>query len=276
MDTNLFLNLLIIFLSFQLIISDEKSDNFTCSNAEIDNCLSTRLSSENSMCCLVEKTGILDEAKQTTKGCFFSTLDSIIEVESYYTKAFSAASKEIRGIGEIKDEFPEKMLIYCKDRTILYDVELSEDDKKILHSEDSCLCFYYKFCDGETLTKDSCKNKKLTKSSIDAGLECAYFTMINKISGETSNFCFLLNSDIFTTKKLNFFIEDHLTSNKYIKVKEIFASNGGIIKFNGENTEIIEGSNQSNEEKNIKYNFILLILFIILNFKIYNFFPLFL
>ena len=89
-----------------------------------------------------------------------------------------------------------------------------------------------------------------------------YFTIINKISGETSNVCFLLNSDIFTTKKLNVFIEDHLT-NKNTKVKEIFASNGGIIKFNGENTEIIEGSNQSNEEKNIKYNFILLILFII-------------
>ena len=262
MDTNLFLNLLIIFLSFQLIISDEKSDNFTCSNAEIDNCLSTRLSSENSMCCLVEKTGILDEVKQTTKECIFSTLDEIIQVESYYTKAFSAISKEIIRIGD--QDYSEKMLIYCKDRTILVDYELSEDDKKILHSKDSCLCFYYKFCDGETLTKDSCKNKKITKSSIDAGLECAYFTMINIISGETSNFCFLLNSDIFTTKKLNFFIEDHLTSNKYIKVKEIFASNGGIIKFNGENTEIIEVSNQSNEEKNIKYNFILLILFIIL------------
>ena len=179
MDTNLFLNLLIIFLSFQLIISDEKSDNFTCSNAEIDNCLSTRLSSENSMCCLVEKTGILDEVKQTTKECMFSTLDSIIQVESYYTKAFSAISKEVGGVG---DYFPEKMLIYCKDRTILYDVELSEDDKKILDSKDSCLCFYYNFCDGETLTKDSCKNKKLMKSSIDAGLECAYFTIINKIS----------------------------------------------------------------------------------------------
>ena len=262
MDTNLFLNLLIIFLSFQLIISDEKSDNFTCSNAEIDNCLSTRLSSENSMCCLVEKTGILDEVKQTTKECWFSTLDSIIQVESFYTNAFSAISKEIRGMG-IKDYFPEKMIIYCKDRTILYDIELSEDDKKILDSKDSCLCFYYNFCDGETLTKDSCKNKKLTKSSIDAGLECAYFTIINKISGKTSNFCFLLNSDIFTTKKLNFFIEDSLT-NKNTKVKEIFTSNGGIIKFNGEKTEIIEGSNQSNEEKNIKYNFILLILFIIL------------
>ena len=262
MDTNLFLNLLIIFLSFQLIISDEKSDNFTCSNAEIDNCLSTRLSSENSMCCLVEKTGILDEVKQTTKECTFSTLDSIIQIESYYTKAFSAISKEISGMGT-KDSFPEKMLIYCKDRTILYDIEFSEDDKKIFDSKDSCLYFYYNFYDGETLTKDSCKNKKLTKSSIDAGLECAYFTIINKISGETSNFCFLLNSDIFTTKKLNFFIEDHIT-NKNTKVKEIFASNGGIIKFNGENTEIIEGSNQSNEEKNIKYNFILLILFIIL------------
>lgn len=265
MDTNLFLIFLIIFLSFQLIISDEKSDNFTCSNAEIDNCLSTRLSSENSTCCLVEKTGVLDEVKQTTKECIFSTLDSIIQAESYYTKAFSAISKEIRGISadSIKDYFPDKMLIYCKDRTILYDVELSEDDKKILNSKDSCLCFYYNFCDGETLTKDSCKKKKLTKSSIDAGLECAYFTIINKISGETSNFCFLLNSDIFTTKKLNFFIEDHIT-NKNTKVKEIFSSNGGLIKFNGENTEIIEGSNQSNEEKNIKYNFILLILFIIL------------
>ena len=262
MDTNLFMNLLFIFLSFQLIISDEKSDNFTCSNAEIDNCLSTRLSSENSMCCLVEKTGILDEVKQTTKECTFSTLDSIIQIESYYTKAFSAISKEIRGMGT-KDYFPEKMLIYCKDRTILYDIELSEDDKKIFDSKDSCLYFYYNFYDGETLTKDSCKNKKLTKSSIDAGLECAYFTIINKISGKTSNFCFLLNSDIFTTKKLNFFIEGTIT-NKNTKVKEIFASNGGIIKFNGENTEIIEGSNQSNEEKNIKYNFILLILFIIL------------
>ena len=261
MDTNLFMNLLFIFLSFQLIISDEKSDNFTCSNAEIDNCLSTRLSSENSMCCLVEKTGILDGVKQTTKECTFSTLDSIIQIESYYTKAFSAISKEISGMGT-KDSFPEKMLIYCKDRTILYDIEFSEDDKKIFDSKDSCLYFYYNFYDGETLTKDSCKNKKLTKSSIDAGLECAYFTIINKISGETSNFCFLLNSDIFTTKKLNLFIEDHIT-NKNTKVKEIFASNGGIIKFNGENTEIIEGSNQSNEEKNIKYNFILLILFII-------------
>ena len=228
--------LLIIFLLSQPIVSDYSSENDLCHEGSLNNydCASVNLNTEEYECCLYEEKtndmfmcNILEKNPLRDKDLAFQK-----ETNYYYVR------------NDIK--------ITCNNA--VYEINYTDEDKAILESEEHC--FYY-----NNIEQDKCKNRKLTESAKNAGFECAYYTLI--YNGRTYNVCYLVNTDIIKTKKLDEKIKYGLET----EIKEISLANGNIIKFNGDKVEIIENENPTSHNKsNILINrFILLILFLIIS-----------
>ena len=246
------LKYIIIFLFFQTIISDENSDESICTNMQTNNCQSAIISTPNYLCCSLKFVMTMDRIEATNyTECIFISKDKYLESKNSLNNVKDKAfQREYFGL-KYKEEIEESINLSCKDGTIIYENGLTEeDDKNLIKSKEHCWSFLY-----SNATKEDCKNKKVTETAKKAGFECAFFSIEDKNSGYIENHCSLLNSDIFTTKKLyndtlKLFV---LRETEYIK--EIVTSNGKVLKPKGDKFEL--------SSKNLKNNFILFFLLIL-------------
>ncbi len=201
-------SLLIVFISSETISDNENLSKYQeeCKkNNNKENCLSIKLGSSDYQCCYIKES------------CSAITLENYF---LYSNNILKAMNKEISGFKySIENNFESNYTFFqgeCQNGKINFseeDIQYTEDDKKILKSNNHCLYYHYKVLSKELVnSKDTCLNADLLKSSEDLGIECGYyeFTIYNEIIGEkTIKTCYLFNPEIIKNKNID-------DGNKYI------------------------------------------------------------
>ena len=264
-----------LFLFYLLIIltnSENISGNDINQCSKINNqdtCISTSLQLQNQQCCFIEG-----------KGCLNIT-NSYFDIFS--NSKLKAIQKEIKGFDDtLKDNFSSDINIIngkCKEGNINWSLEeqtYSEDDKKLLKSDDYCLNYHNKVIQSQTIiTKENCLNAKIMSSSEKEGVECAFYeiTIITDGIGEkTIKTCHLLNPDIIDsslidegTKEIFKTIVTELSAVKrYSSYKtDIYTSEGDSIRYDSSKNELTEIPKNSSRII-YAYKFLLFIFFILI------------
>ena len=265
-------SLFIFYLLIILTNSENISGNDINQCSKINNqdtCISTSLQLQNQQCCFIEG-----------KGCLNIT-NSYFDIFS--NSKLKAIQKEIKGFDyTLKDNFSSDINIIngkCKEGNINWSLEeqtYSEDDKKLLKSDDYCLNYHNKVIQSQTIiTKENCLNAKIMSSSEKEGVECAFYeiTIITDGIGEkTIKTCHLLNPDIIDsslidegTKEIFKTIVTELSAVKrYSSYKmDIYTSEGDSIRYDSSKNELTEIPKNSSRII-YAYKFLLFIFFILI------------
>ena len=265
-------SLFIFYLLIILTNSENISGNDINQCSKINNqdtCISTSLQLQNQQCCFIEG-----------KGCLNIT-NSYFDIFS--NSRLKAIQKEIKGFDyTLKDNFSSDINIIngkCKEGNINWSLEeqtYSEDDKKLLKSDDYCLNYHNKVIQSQTIiTKENCLNAKIMSSSEKEGVECAFYeiTIITDGIGEkTIKTCHLLNPDIIDsslidegTKEIFKTIVTELSAVKrYSSYKmDIYTSEGDSIRYDSSKNELTEIPKNSSRII-YAYKFLFFIFFILI------------
>ena len=237
----------------------------SCTAAESkDQCLNIELDEEDSQCCYMN--GSFDGQEQKVCSSFMSPFP-ITELSNIMkTSQFKPFTKEVLGYMKYSSSstipsIPEgKAQLTCKEGTIDIDIggdEYSEDDIKILKSENYCLNYTMSTFMQVAKTPD-CKNAKLLQSSKDARIECGDLALNFEYGGSKINMktCMLFSFDMFSKITLSAQYKELL--NQYIKENmgaidkfsiELSDSKGRKFIFNSEKGIIIDDNNNIDEDK---------------------------
>jgi hypothetical protein len=165
------------------------------------------LDDQNNQCCYLDASF----QNETQKACYPFPKNIGDYTNVINTKQFKPLTKEVYGY--IKYSFPKevpipdipevKAQVICKDG-IKLDVDIggdeyTEDEIKILKSEDHCLNYTVSAFIQKEKTFD-CKNGKLLPSSKEAGIECGELSVSIKVGTNETNFktCMLFSYDMFS------------------------------------------------------------------------------
>ena len=198
--------------SFNSLLEKENSsdeDNLKCFAGSVskDICVDIKLDGQNNQCCYLDASF----QNETQKACYPFPKNIGDYTNVINTKQFKPLTKEVYGY--IKYSFPKevpipdipevKAQVICKDG-IKLDVDIggdeyTEDEIKILKSEDHCLNYTVSAFIQKEKTFD-CKNGKLLPSSKDAGIECGELSVSIKVGTNETNFktCMLFSYDMFS------------------------------------------------------------------------------
>jgi len=264
---SLFLFYLLIILTNSENISDNDIDECSKINNQ-DTCISTSPQLQNHQCCFFDG-----------ERCLMITNS---EFGIFSNSKLKAIQKEIKGYDyTLKDNFFSDINIIngkCKEGNINWSLEdqtYSEDDKKLLKSDDYCLNYHNKVINSQTITKENCLNAKIMSSSEKEGVECAFYeiTIITDGIGEkTIKTCHLLNPDIIDsslidegTKEIFKIIVTELSADKrYSSYKmDIYTSEGDSIRYDSSKNELSEIPKNSSRII-YAYKFLLFIFFILI------------
>ena len=266
-------SLLIVFISSETISDNENLNKYNeeCekNNNNKENCISIKLESSDYQCCYIEGY------------CSALTLENYL---FYSNNILKAMNKEISGFEySIKNNFESKYNLFqgeCQNGKINLseeDIQYTEDDKKILKSDNHCLYYHYKVLSNELVnSKDTCLNADLLKSSDDLGIECGYyeFTIYSEIIGEKKiKTCYLFNPEIIKYKNIdegNKYILNRIASDlsgdgKFSSYTfDIHYSNEVSFSYNSKTNELSEISEKDSSDILYIYKYIfLLFLFLI-------------
>lgn len=217
--------------SFNSLLEKENSsdeDNLKClaGSASKDICVDINLDNQNNQCCYLDASF----QNETQKACYPFPKNIGDYTNVINTKQFKPLTKEVYGY--IKYSFPKevpipdipevKAQVICKDG-IKLDVDIggdeyTEDEIKILKSEDHCLNYTVSAFIQKEKTFD-CKNGKLLPSSKEAGIECGELSVSIKVGTNETNFktCMLFSYDMFS--KIS--IPDEYKGEIQKKIKEL-------------------------------------------------------
>ena len=219
--------LLPIFLIIFNFISNDENDDYSlqmeateCALSPPHNCRDVKLS-EGHLCCeIFEKIG--DNIQETCE------LKTTYEDQMALVGSSKIINKELAGLAiynkkygglkseEIEDrkiEFQRTIAITCSDWKFSIDIvdgEYSENEIKILNSDDHCLSYYnpylfHSLINRRKVTKNLCFKASLLPSTIEAGINCGYMEI--DIEGpndkEKITTCFLYDPNVASNKILD-------------------------------------------------------------------------
>jgi hypothetical protein len=220
----------------------------------------------------------------------------------YEDKKYKAFIKELFGFLEYGHKYgysiSYEQTYKCKDGTYKmsfgYDT-YTENEKKILKSDNHCLKYFYRYLDEENFEYDEekdkyylkqvsnneCFNANLLQSSKDEGLSCGYYEFkLNYIDGTTDTLttCYFYNENFYKNGEF-----DEQTKKEFETLISLYSSENGkvsksyITKFSDSegNSYVFDSSTGKMESNNLnsnsdsngafyKINFLILILFLIL------------
>lgn len=199
------------FKSFIAAPSEEDNEEI-CHNSGTDKnqCKATKLTDGNFQCCYIKSTN----SQGTEEECNVFPYPAKDVANMVKFQEFSPLMKEYIGFSvygpygggnekEMLEEIRMKSDVSCKDTEMSvqlgYD-EYSEEDKKILKSEDYCMQYYINSLLNGGQSKPDCKNGKVLESSKNSNIECGNLEIKMKIQGETQKVktCFFYSYNFYS------------------------------------------------------------------------------
>lgn len=240
---------------------DEDQNGPSCRGVESkDACTAISLTNKGEQCCW-ETNRAGDEPKSS---CDTFPKPSKDLQDLVNNKQFSPLYKEFAGFfGEISSSSNKiDSIVECSDGDLEYklDTEFTEDEKKILESENHCLNYTMSSFEDMTKTFD-CQQGELLQSSKDAGIECGDLAITIKNGGieGTIKTCMVFPFNLLSKVKIPELLKDNLKimmmNNPWLPLNEsqftleLSDSKGNKIKYDSETGEITpEGGSDDHEE----------------------------
>ena len=250
-------------------VVDEDQDGSFCDKAESkDACTAISLTNKGEQCCW-ETNRARDEPESS---CDTFPKPSKDVQDLVNNKQFSPLYKEFAGFfGEISSSSNKiDSIVECSDGDLEYkfDNEFTEDEKKILESENHCL--NYTMSSFVDMTKKfDCQKGELLQSSKDAGIECGDLAITLKNGGAetTLKTCMPFPYELLSKVKIPDMFKDQLNEmfkenpdlslNASQFTLELSDSKGNKIKYDSETGEITPKTGKSIMLNISKYLFLL-------------------
>ena len=219
--------LLSIFLIIFNFISNNEIDDYSlemetieCASSPPHNCRDVQLS-EGHLCCEIFE-GNADNVKESCE------LKTTLEDQMALVGSSKIINKELAGLAiynnkygglnretieERKLEIQRTITVTCskwKFSVDIVDGEYSQEEIKILNSDDHCLSYYnpylkHTLIDRRKITKNICFKASLLPSTIEAGIHCGYMEIDIEKANEKEKIttCFLYDPNVASSKILD-------------------------------------------------------------------------
>ena len=244
--------------SFLESIKSEEGE-VECTDSESkDTCSTISLPDKGEQCCWF--TDRSESEPKTACDNFPKPSKEFLDIVN--NKQFTPAFKEIYGFFDHAFEGSSSIkidsIVECSDGDLEYklDTEFTEDEKKILESENHCLNYTMSIFKDMTKTFD-CQKGELSQSSKDAGIECGDLAITLKNGGTESTIktCMVFPFNLFSKVKMQETLKDNLkrimTNIPWIPLGEsqftleLSDSKGNKIKYDSETGEITHKTGKS-------------------------------
>lgn len=190
-------------------------DSESCkSQTTKNNCIAQKISDPEMECCYITAEMKYNEKEESQKICEaipkqIGEFEEIIELKQTNELVKEVYGYVIMNIDDIEEEMPEDFSatanIKCKktDIDVKFDYSLTEEDKKVLKSENHCFDPLVKsIAEGNISSIDDnvkCEKMLLRQDSLKAGIECGYIKVEGKMDEETRSLktCFPFHYDLY-------------------------------------------------------------------------------
>ena len=197
--------------SILLLPNSTYQDFFLCrQEKEVSKCKEIKLGSKDRQCCAVKN--IIDSGN-LEEDC--STMVNPISEAQQYMKSEKAkaiydeiALYSIFSEDDSPETFKQDITYNCNDGELNVKTDskdLTEEDIKLIKSDEHCLKFGYERDSEIEVNEDKCFSLKLIKKSTNLGITCGYYELnltLNNGTTRAYNYCWLFDKDIYRSKKL--------------------------------------------------------------------------
>mgnify|MGYP006873157095 CR=1 FL=1 len=227
--SKIFIFLFLIVFSYQNSLSDRE----VCSQANKNECKSTRMTDSNIECCKSTNLDINTFKSEEVCTAFHKNeiADELIELAPKQYREIMGFVLTLFKASYSYDE-PSKVTIDCNSKTFTVNYKLGEvtsEEKEILNNNNHCLKLYYEglidlnpdmssFLDKRVITKEDCSNAVFLPSTKDS-VTCAYASFDFELEDETTKHytsCLYIAKYSFNNKALDQFLIDTFSEYKTI------------------------------------------------------------